>query len=238
MPTALLRFLVSAGLLSLVISGADLAPPQEYEGRPISAIRWDPPSQPVLREDLARLMPLQAGNALHVDDVRTAIKKLYGTGLYSNIEVEVTPGADGVALTFRTTEQWFVGPVEVRGGKVKLPPSEAQLQNATRLELGTPYDDQDLQTAEENMRSLLERNGLYLAKIAPKIDRDGEHQLVTLTFRVDSGKRARFTLPIIIGDTKVPTDKVAHWARYHGLFRWKLATQESTQLGLQKIRKK
>jgi outer membrane protein insertion porin family len=238
MHSALPRFLVTACLLTLGISGADLAPPADFEGKTISAIRWDPPSQPVLRQDLARLMPIQAGNALHADDVRTAIKKLYSTGLYSNIEVEVTPGADGVALTFRTTEQWFVGPVEVRGGKVKLPPSEGQLQNATRLELGTPYDDQDLQTAEENMRALLERNGLYLAKIAPKIDRDNEHQDVSLTFRVDSGKRARFTLPIIIGDTKVPTDKVAHWARYHGIFRWKQATQENTQAGVQNIRKK
>jgi outer membrane protein insertion porin family len=238
MPTALLRFLVSAGLLSLVISGADLAPPQEYEGRPISAIRWDPPSQPVLRQDLARLMPIQAGNPLHADEIRTAIKKLYSTGLYSNIEVEAAPEGNGVALTFRTTEQWFVGPVEVRGGKVKMPPSEGQLQNATRLELGTPFDDADIQTANENMRALLERNGLYLAKIDPKVERDGEHQNVALTFKVDSGKRARLRLPIIIGDTRVPKEKVASWSHYHALFHWKLATQDNTQYGLRRIRTK
>jgi outer membrane protein insertion porin family len=236
MATALLRFLVCGCVLSLVSSGADLAPPNQFEGKTVAAIRWDPPSQPVLREDLARLMPIQAGSALHVDDVRTAIKKLYGTGLYSNIEVEAAPEGDGVSLLFRTTEQWFVGPVEVRGGKVHLPPNEGQLQNASRLELGTPYDDEDLQTATENMKGLLERNGLYQSKIAPKISRDGEHQQVSLTFRVDSGKRARFNLPIVVGDTKVPADQVAHWARYHGLFRWKLATAENTQYGVHRIR--
>jgi outer membrane protein assembly complex protein YaeT len=238
MPSAPLRLLAFACLVPLGISGADLAPPQQFEGRPIADIRWDPPHQPVLRADLARIITLKPGEPLRIDDVRANIKSLYATGEYSNIEVEAVPEGTGVALTFRTTEQWFVGPVEVRGGKVKLPPSEGQLQNATRLELGTPFDDGDIQTATENMRNLLERNGLYLSKIAPKLSRDPEHQQVSLTFRVDSGKRARYNLPIIIGDTKVPVDKVAHWAKFHGIFRWKRATAENTQAGVQNIRKK
>ena len=45
------------------------------------------------------------------------------------------------------------------------------------------------------MRDLLQRNGLYLAKIEPKVDRDPEHQQVSFTFQVESGKRARFTTP-------------------------------------------
>lgn len=238
MASALLRYSVYTCLFTLVLAGQDLAPPTQFEGRQITDIRWDPPTQPVLRQDLARIMPIQAGNPLHEDEIRTAIKKLYGTGLYSNIEVVATPEGNGVALLFRTTEQWFVGPVEVRGGKVKMPPSEAQLENATRLELGTPFDDADLQTAQENMRALLERNGLYLSKIQPKVERDAEHQDVALTFRVDSGKRARFNLPIIVGDTRVDKDKVAHWAKYHGLIFWKPVTSERTQLGLRRIRGK
>jgi outer membrane protein assembly factor BamA len=101
----------------------------------------------VTRADLARLAPFQPGQALRLADVRDAIKRLYGTGAYSNIEVEAVPEASAVTLVIRTIEQFFVGPVEVRGGKVKGPPSRGQLQNATRLELGAPFEDDDLQTA-------------------------------------------------------------------------------------------
>ncbi len=237
MALALLRYFSFGFLITFLLHGADLAAPAEYEGRPISEVRYEPPSQPVARADLARLVPFKSGAPLHVEEVRDAIKRLYGTGEYSNIEVEAVPDGERVALVFRTSEQWFVGPVEVHG-KVKLPPSEGQLQNAARLELGTPFEDADLETATDGIRGLLQRNGLYLSKIDPKIDRDAEHQQVSMTFRVDSGKRARFTTPVVIGNARVDADKVAKWARYHGWFRWKQATQETTQRGLQNIRGK
>src|SRR5262249_5225745 len=123
----------------LALHAAELAPANEFEGKPIQSVRFEPPSQPVTRADLTRLMlPLNNGAPLHLSDVRSAIKQLYATGLYSNIEVETEPSGNGVAIVIRTAEQWFVGPVEVHG-KVRYPPNEGQLANASRLELGTPF---------------------------------------------------------------------------------------------------
>ncbi len=237
-----LRVLSYFSSLFLVASGTfgqqpELAPPSQYEGKAIEEVRFEPESQPVTRADLARMVPFTKGTPLHLAEVREAIKKLYSTGNYSNIAIEVQPAAQGVVLVIRTTEQWFVGPVEVHG-KVKLPPSEGQLANATRLELGTPFDDEDLQTAEQNLTDLLQRNGLYLAKVQPNIQRDAEHQQVWLTFRVDSGKRARLTQPTIQGDTRIPAGDVASAAKFKGWFRWKPATEENVQRGLYKIRNK
>src|SRR5436305_15170928 len=152
MPKALLRCLLCLSIFTVFTNGADLAPATEYEGRPISEVRYEPRSQPVATPDLARLVTFKSGTPLRVSEVRDAIKRLYATGEYSNIEVEAVPDGNSVALVIRTTEQWFVGPVEVQG-KVKMPPSEGQLQNATRLELGTPSDDADVQTATERTRN-------------------------------------------------------------------------------------
>src|SRR5262249_39556420 len=138
-------------------------------------IRWDPPTQPVASADLARILPLEPGKPLQLGIVREAIKSLFATGQYSNIEIDVEPAGAGVTLLIRTTEQWFVGPVEVRG-RVNTPPSEGQLAYATRLELGTPFDETDLKTASEGMRDLLQRNGLYLFQINSTLSRDIEHQ--------------------------------------------------------------
>jgi outer membrane protein assembly complex protein YaeT len=219
------------------ILASDLAPVSEYEGKAIAEIRFDPVQQPVVRADRARILPFHTGEPLRAEDVRTAIKKLYATGEYSNIEVEAQAAPDGVVLIFHTTEQWFVGPVDVRG-KAGTPPNTGQLANATRLQLGTPYDETDVREATEGMRDLLERNGLYRSAIQSQVTRDAEHQEVALNFHVDAGKRARLTLPQIDGDTKIPAAEVAENARYKGWFRWKPATANNTQSGVVSIRKK
>jgi outer membrane protein insertion porin family len=213
---------------------ADVAPRTAYEGQRIVNIRFDPPAQPVSSEDLNGLLKWKAGDRLTLNDVRATIKRLYATGSYASIDIEAEPATGGVGLVIRTTEQWFIGPVEARG-KVDLPPSEGQLSDAARLELGQPFNDDDLDRAMKGMRSLLERNGLYGAEVTPEIERDPVHQEVSITFQIDAGKRARFTSPEVNGDTRLPVDKLAGAAKYKGWFRWKPATDETAQAGVRNI---
>jgi outer membrane protein assembly complex protein YaeT len=236
---ALLHWAIFGCVCVSAARGADLAPVSLYEGKPIADIRFDPVQQPLLRADRTRILPFQPGEPLRAADVQTAIKKLYATGVYANIEVEAETTADGVVLVFHTAEQWFVGPVEVRG-RPGSPPTSGQLANATRLQLGTPYDEGDVLSATEGMRDLLERNGLFRARIQSQVSRDAEHQNVILTFRVDAGRRARLTLPRIEGDTRIPAEDVARAAGYKSLFglRWRPATASNTQRGVVNIRRK
>src|SRR5206468_2545811 len=134
-------------------------------------------------------------------------------------------------------DQWFIGPVEVKG-KVNMPPNVGQITNATRLELGQPYEENSLQNAVNSIETLLKRNGLYRAKVDSQVTRDDQHQQVMLTFIVDSGKRARLETPEITGDPGMPVDKVASAAKYKGWFRWKLATSETVQAGVRNVEQK
>ena len=222
---------------SASLAAADIAPPSAYEGKKIVNVKFDPPGQPVASDDLNRLLTWKVGDPLHLSDVRAAIKRLYATGSYSSIDVDAEPAADGVELVIRTTDQWFVGPVEVHG-KVNLPPSEGQLADASQLELGQPFNDGDIETAVKGIHDLLERNGLYQAQVTPRIDRDPVHQEVSITFQVDAGKRARLTAPIITGDTRLPAGQVESAAKYKGWFRWKPATDSTVQEGVRNILQK
>src|SRR5260370_28486841 len=161
--TALLLYVLAMAPMAYA---DDLTPSAEYEGKAVVHVRFEPATQPLASGDLNRLVALAEGSPLHLADVRAAIKRLYATGDYSHIEVATEPAPGGLNLVFRTTTQWFVGPVEVTG-KIHLPPSTAQLASATRLDLGTPFNDGDVDTAVNNLRTLLERNGLYHGRITP-----------------------------------------------------------------------
>jgi len=216
---------------------ADLPSASGLEGKAVQAVQFDPPKQPLTPEQLASIVGFKYNAALGGDELRTAIKKLYKTGRYSNVEVEAEPAGAGVTLIFRTEEQWFIGPVEV-GGNTKYPPNRGQLANATRLELGQPYTADSLSTALDGLQRLLQRDGFFEATIQPKEQRDPDHQEISLTFLVDAGKRARLTTPIITGDPKLPAEKVASETKYKGWFRWKQDTEENVQSGLERVRNK
>jgi outer membrane protein insertion porin family len=224
---------------SSAICAADLEPASAYEGRPIAAVRFEPAQQPVLRADLARIVPFQPGAPLSLAEVQETIRRLYATGEYSDIEIETEPAANGVTVVIRTVEQWFAGAVEARG-QIKSPPSRGQLEAATRLDLGAPIEDADLTRATAAVRDLLQRNGLYHATVEPQIVRDSEHQEISVTYQIHSGVRARLMLPQIVGNPVLPADELAHAARYKGILflPWKPATQNNIQRGLTDIRKR
>jgi outer membrane protein assembly factor BamA len=236
---ALWQYPLSLLAVALIAQAGELTPQAQYEGKTVAHIRFDPPTQPLVPAELTRLVAVFEGAPLHLADIRATIKRLYGTGEYTEVEVDTETTGDGLTLIFRTAAQWFVGPVDIRG-KVHAPPNVSQLTNATQLNLGTPFDDTDMTTAVNNLRDVLQRNGLYSAAIAPTVTRDPDHRQVSITFLVKSGKRARFTMPVVIGDTKIPAADLARAAKYKEIFffPWKPVTEAATQTGLENIRHK
>ena len=217
---------------------AALAAAADRQEERIAQVKFQPAQQPLPLAELQKLIRVNARAPLSAADVRRTIKELYATGRYSDIAVETEPAADGeVNLIIRTVDQWFIGPVEVRGN-VNAPPNRGQLTNATRLDLGQPYEENSLQRAVTSVENLLKRNGLYHATVESQVTRDDEHQQVMLTFLVNSGKRARLEKPAITGQPVLPVDQVASAARYKGWFRWKYATAGNVQAGLRNIERK
>src|SRR4029077_9971505 len=137
-----------------------LAQYQKYEGRPVVNIRFEPAEQPLEGAELFEMLPLKRDEPLRMSVVRASIERLFATGRYRDIQVDAEPYHGGGIIKFITTNSWFVGNVSV-SGDLDDPPNRGQLANATRLELGQPYADKDLDTAVNGQRRLMESNGLY-----------------------------------------------------------------------------
>jgi outer membrane protein assembly complex protein YaeT len=206
-----------------------------YEGKPIVAIQF-PNGQPLDPADLDRVQPLTPGQPLRSEDVAHAIDGLFSTGRFSDIVVEAEPSGNGVIVRFVTTNAWFLGGVTVEG-RVIQSPNRAQIEGAGQFSLGTPFHDADVNTAVEGIRRLLDSNGLYEAEITPSVERDNDSQLIFLTFRVRTGKRAKYASPAITGVTKLPDSTILQatgW-RLPVIHWWRHVSSARTRGGVQGV---
>jgi outer membrane protein assembly complex protein YaeT len=238
------RPLSARGFLAfLLLASAPLvsqAQGQKLEGKDVASIQFDPATQPLAPEELSEILPLKMHAPLRAADVRESIERLFATGRYADIQVDVKPSGDGVAVTFLTKNSWFIGDVSL-AGNISSPPSPGQLGNASRLDLGAPYSDAQLKEAVAGQRSLLESNGLYGAKITPTLDfdSDADYQQVNIRFNVESGRRAKFGPPVFLGDSKVDPARLLSATKYRRwvIRTWKPVTQIRVRQGMDGVRK-
>ena len=72
-----------------------------------------------------------------------AIDGLFATGRFDDIVVEAEPAGEGVIVRFVTQTARFLGGITVEG-KVVESPNRAQVDSATQLTLGAPFQDDDV----------------------------------------------------------------------------------------------
>ncbi|HEV8147354.1 MAG TPA: BamA/TamA family outer membrane protein [Bryobacteraceae bacterium] len=233
-------------LLSLIVHAAlaqDPAPPSiRFDGRTITRVEFEPPDQPLPRDELDRLIPLRSGLPLNAEDVRIAIQKLYSTGRFTNVVVDVEPAENGVSLRIITELAWFIGGVTFEG--ISDPPNRGQLGTAVKLELGAPFGEPDIKQAVENLQERLRSNGLYNATIIPQVRRDAKTEEAMIHFSLEPGPRARFDGVNVSGKFDAPLNKVirqTHWRRGIGPFHfnflgWRHATETRVLSGIQSLR--
>jgi outer membrane protein insertion porin family len=131
----------------------------------------------------------KVGEPLDPDKVRADERRLFATGLYVDISVDVVPSGNGVALVFSGKPQYFVGRVTIGG--VKNDRLASLLEFATRLDPGVPFTDAALPTAVEALKESLAENGFYIPTVAMTTDVDAAARQVNATFTISTGPQAR-----------------------------------------------
>jgi outer membrane protein insertion porin family len=211
-----------------------------YVGRVVGRIDFDPANQPIPRTQLDKLVPIHPGDHLKLTDVHTAIQALYGTGRFANISISAVNEGSTLVLNISTELSYFVGQVTLNG--VQEPPNRGQLTTAAKLELGTPFEDNDMEQAVQNMVERMRANGFYNAKIDYNVDRDPDTEEAAIQFDLHAGKRARFDGVTLSGKfVKTPESiiKATHWRRGFLLVTfpgWRFATESRLNTGIASAR--
>jgi outer membrane protein assembly complex protein YaeT len=213
--------------------------PESFEGRPIVAIEYSPDPQPLPREQLDRLVPLQVGSPLHAADVRAALQALYLTGRYHDASIEAVNEAGGVRLRIVTELNFFTSGVRIHG-EVE-PPNASQLSTAAKLPLGEAVQDAQVEVASRNVMDRLRANGLYSAQVVHRVERIPATQEAIIFFDIDTGDRAHFDGVQLTGQfTKSPESIVrsTNWRRgllFIPLPGWRQLTENRVQTGIQSV---
>lgn len=194
------------------------------------------PADNVHKDDIGETLTIKAGSVYRQEDVSDSIDRLFATGRFEDIVAEAEPSGDGVILRFVTTPARFVGGVSIEG-KVSAPPGRGEIASAARLQLGQQLQDEDIDRAAQRIRRVLTSNGLYEAEVTPEVQPPGTAQEVFVTFRVKSGKRAKYAMPSIRGETKLSEGTILRatgW-RVPIIHFWRHVTEARTRKGIQGI---
>ncbi len=146
---------------------------------------------------------------------------------------------NGVAIRFITKARLFIGNVSAVG-HISDPPSRGVILSDAQLNLGTPFNPEDIENAKKSIQQIMRNNGLYTGTVGSATAIDPETHEVTIRFFVEAGKRARYEAPVIKGDPKLSDAtiiKATGW-RIPLIRRWRQVTEELTDKGTGAITKK
>ena len=160
---------------------------------------------------------------------------LYSTGRFSSLHVEAEPAQpSGINLTFVATENYFNGDVNVDGLNPKTPPKPHQLVNASKLDLGELFSEDNVKRAMERMNKVMGDNGYYQPTITYELKPHDETRQMDMVFRVAPGELARVGTVKIEGDTGIAQEEILDITK---LKRGSKVKSENLTRALERLRK-
>jgi outer membrane protein assembly complex protein YaeT len=195
--------------------------------------RGAPPTVDTRR--LLSLIPQKADQPLDKRKLRGSIQVLYATGRFQDIQVAVEPAPQHeLSLVFIAKQNQFVGRVDLTGAPPH-GPTDHQLVNATKLQLGELFTDDRLKQAIGGIGRVLEENGFYGATITPQLTPHEDTQQVDIVFKVEAGQRARVGEIKVTGNSGFTTEQISDIAKLRG---GDSVTAQNVTRALQRLRKK
>ncbi|HEY3112189.1 MAG TPA: outer membrane protein assembly factor BamA [Gemmatimonadaceae bacterium] len=143
---------------------------------------------------------LSTGAQLNVHDVQTAIKALYATAQFDDVQIicRVSPTTSKASLVIQVKERPILTDYKVIGAD-RVSPKDVKEKLA--FATGSPVDPGKIAKAIASVDSLYESKGYYLATVKPESTvADGK---LSINFRIDEGRRLAISGIRINGNTKI-----------------------------------
>ena len=136
--------------------------------------------------ELEELIPITPGDVFSLKVIRDAVKSIYKSGLFADIQVFIGRGPE-VDLTFSLTKNLFVRNIQFRGyediSRKKL------RENLFVLQEGRTYSSEKLSKATDELKNVLENEGYFTPEIEASTVVDRVNSQVDIRFDIRSARR-------------------------------------------------
>jgi outer membrane protein insertion porin family len=183
---------------------------------------------------LRNLIPLHEGDLLERQNLQLALRALYATGRFANLRAECdrTPD-DQATLSFVSSANFFVGRVAVEGAPPH--PTESQIVNASKLQLGELFTSEKMDRGLENIHRLMEENGYYRASVSHSEQQNPETQQVEISLQIHPGPAAHVGKVALQGKSTFSLGQLEDIAHLHP---GDLVTAQTGTNAIDRIRKR
>jgi outer membrane protein assembly factor BamA len=214
---------IGTSIVVAVIAGLTLSPPQlhpqqveattaaiSYEGQRVSSVELAGQPDGVPRKLRALIaQPINAPYAqAKVDETVAALKQ---TGQFKDVEVQVTPAAEGIHVVFVLKPAYYFGVFTFP--KAEKVFSYTRLLQAANYSKQEPFTQEKVEEAESSLLEFFHRTGYFMATVEPKMQTDATHGVVNVEYDIKLKKHAKFGDVIIAGADAQQTQRLAHSLR-------------------------
>ena len=181
-----------------------------YDGQTVAAVGLIA-NPKISIESLRPMVQQKTGEPYSSAKVESSVSALRETGRFTKVAVEVKPDSGGLHVTFILEPVLYFGVFDFPGATKGF--SYTRLLQVIDIPNQTPYKQDAVTKAEENLRSFLVAAGYFQAQVQPEPQFDETHMLANVVFHVNLGKRAKLGNVEVRGPEPAEANRLLHATR-------------------------
>jgi len=155
----------------------------------------------ISKETIILFSELKLNQNVNNNDLNESLKKLYDTGYFDNIEIEISSSE----LIIKVKENYIIQTVEQKGVKNKT--LIEKIDDLIKPSEKTSYVKEKIQITKNNILNLLRNGGFYFAEVNPKIV-ENENNSVNIIYDIQTYEKSVIQKINFIGNTKIKDKKL------------------------------
>lgn len=128
------------------------------------------------------------GDSLNQETVDEDIKRLYGTGFFTDVSTEIRPYKNGKLVRFKVQERPLVSSVVVTGARHF---RESKIREELKTKEQELLDRRELKQDVERIKQLYRTKGFYLVDVAQDVKVDEATNKSTVFFAITEGRKLK-----------------------------------------------